>query len=178
MRTLPSSILCCALLSFVPHAVHGQSKPQRTIAITIDDLPAGGANRMSGEELLALTNKLLATLKAKNVPAIGFVNERKLYKTGEAEARIKTMSLWLDNGFELGNHTFGHTSLNRVPLPVWEEEVIRGETVTKMLLAEHQQKLRYFRHPYLDTGRDLQTRREAEAFLVSRGYRIAPVTMD
>jgi peptidoglycan/xylan/chitin deacetylase (PgdA/CDA1 family) len=38
--------------------------------------------------------------------------------------------------------------------------------------------MRYFRHPYLDTGRDLQTRREAEAFLVARGYRIAPVTMD
>jgi peptidoglycan-N-acetylglucosamine deacetylase len=38
--------------------------------------------------------------------------------------------------------------------------------------------MRYLRHPYLDTGRDLQTRREAEAFLVSRGYRIAPVTMD
>ena len=39
-------------------------------------------------------------------------------------------------------------------------------------------KLRYFRHPYLDTGRDLQTRREAEAFLVMRGYTIAPITMD
>lgn len=178
MRTLLFSILCCAFLSFVPPASHGQSKPLRTIAITIDDLPASGANRMSGDELIALTSKLLATLKAKNVPAVGFVNERKLYKTGEADARIKTVSLWLDNGFELGNHTFGHTSLNRVPLPVWEEEVVRGETVTKILLAGHQQKLRYFRHPYLDTGRDLQTRREAEAFLVSRGYRIAPVTMD
>jgi hypothetical protein len=39
-------------------------------------------------------------------------------------------------------------------------------------------KLRYFRHPYLDTGRDLETRRHAEAFLVGRGYRIAPVTLD
>jgi len=39
-------------------------------------------------------------------------------------------------------------------------------------------KLRYFRHPFLDTGRDLQTRRQAEAFLVARGYRIAPVTLD
>jgi len=38
--------------------------------------------------------------------------------------------------------------------------------------------LRYFRHPYLDTGRDLETRRHAEAFLVGRGYRIAPVTLD
>ena len=39
-------------------------------------------------------------------------------------------------------------------------------------------KLRYFRHPFLDTGRDLETRRQAEMFLAQRGYRIAPVTMD
>src|ERR1700726_3045993 len=34
------------------------------------------------------------------------------------------------------------------------------------------------KHMTLDTGRDLQTRREAEAFLVARGYRIAAVTLD
>jgi hypothetical protein len=39
-------------------------------------------------------------------------------------------------------------------------------------------KLRYLRHPYLDAGMDLQTRREAEAFLAQRGYQVAPVTMD
>jgi peptidoglycan/xylan/chitin deacetylase (PgdA/CDA1 family) len=39
-------------------------------------------------------------------------------------------------------------------------------------------KLRYFRHPYLDTGRDLQTRLAVDAFLTARGYRIAPVTLD
>jgi len=133
---------------------------------------------MTGEELLALTTKLVNALRAENVPAIGFVNERKLYKTDETDVRIKTLSLWLDAGFELGNHTFGHASLNRVPLNVCEEEVIRGETVTKLLMYQHHKKLRYFRHPYLDVGRDLQTRREAEAFLVSRGYSIAPVTMD
>jgi len=159
-------------------SVDGQSQPKRTIVLTIDDLPAGNANRMTGEELLSLTTELLATLRAQNVPAVGFVNERKLYKTGETDARIKTLSLWLENGFELGNHTFGHTSLNRVPLQTWQEEVIRGETVTKLLMNEHHQKLRYFRHPYLDVGMDLQTRREADAFLASRGYQIAPVTMD
>lgn len=56
--------------------------------------------------------------------------------------------------------------------------MIRGETVTRILLAQHHMKMRYLRHPYLETGRDLQTRRDAEAFLASRGYRIAPVTMD
>ena len=46
------------------------------------------------------------------------------------------------------------------------------------LLAQHKKQLRYFRYPYLDTGRDLQTRMEADAFLVARGYRLAHVTLD
>src|SRR5215831_6173674 len=155
-----------------------QNPPQREIAITIDDLPAGNANRMTGAEIVEMTTKLLAPLCDQKVPAVGFVNERKLYKLGEVDERIKALNMWLDSGFELGNHTFSHTSLNRAGLKAWEEDVIRGETVTGMLLAQHNQKLRYFRHPYLDTGRDLQTRREAESFLVDRGYRIAPVTLD
>ena len=133
---------------------------------------------MTEAEIVEMTTKLLTTLRDQKVPAVGFVNERKLYKQGEVDDRIKALNLWLDYGFELGNHTFSHFSLNKVTLPAWEDDVIRGETVTRILLARHNMKMRYLRHPYLDTGRDLQTRREAEAFLVGRGYRIAPVTMD
>ena len=86
--------------------------------------------------------------------------------------------MWLDYGFEFGNHTFTHASLNQVGLKAWEDDVIQGESVTRMLLGQRKMKLRYFRHPYLDTGRDLLTRRQAEAFLVERGYRIAPITLD
>jgi peptidoglycan-N-acetylglucosamine deacetylase len=158
--------------------MRAQDPPQREIAITIDDLPAANGNRMTGAEIDELTAKLLSTLKTQKIPAVGFVNERKLYKEGEVDARIKALAMWLDNGLELGNHTFGHTSLNNVTLQAWEDEVIRGETVTRTLQVRHNMKMRYFRHPYLDTGRDLQTRRAAEAFLIGRGYRIAPVTMD
>jgi len=158
--------------------VFAQTAPHRTIAITIDDLPAGAADFMAGVELKDMTAKLLTTLRDQKVPAVGFVNEKKLYKLGEVDDRINALKLWGDYGFELGNHTYAHTSLNRVNLQQWEEDVIRGETVTSVLLGQHNMKMRYFRHPYLDTGRDLQTRRDAEAFLVSRGYRIAPVTMD
>lgn len=173
----------CALISSLcffcfASTLHAQNNPTRYVAITIDDLPAGSANTMTGSEIVEMTTKLLGTLRDQKVPAIGFVNEQKLYKFGEVDDRIKALSLWVDNGFELGNHTFSHASLNRVTLAAWEEEVIRGETVTRMLLAQHNMRLRFLRHPYLDAGRDLQTRREAEAFLSSRGYRIAPVTMD
>ena len=153
--------------------------PDRRIAITIDDLPAGAANSMPAAAITTMTKQLLATLREQKIPVVGFVNERKLYfKWGEVDERIAALNMWLDAGFELGNHTFGHTSLNRASLKEFEDSVVQGESVTRLLLAQHNMKLRYFRHPYLDTGRDLQTRREAEAFLVQRGYRIAPVTLD
>jgi len=152
--------------------------PERQIAITIDDLPAGAANSMSALAITEMTAKLLATLRQQQIPVVGFVNEGKLYKWGEVDERIRALNMWLDAGFELGNHTFGHTSLNKAGLKDFEESVVRGETVTRLLLAQHKMKLRYFRHPYLDVGRDVETRRDAEAFLVARGYRLAPVTLD
>jgi peptidoglycan/xylan/chitin deacetylase (PgdA/CDA1 family) len=152
--------------------------PDRQVAITIDDLPAGAAYSMSAAAITDMTSRLLAILREQKIPAVGFVNEQKLYKLGEVDERIKALSMWVDSGFELGNHTFSHASLNQVGLKAWEDEIVQGETVTRLLLAQHKMKLRYFRHPYLDTGRDLETRREAEAFLVARGYRIAPVTLD
>jgi peptidoglycan-N-acetylglucosamine deacetylase len=156
-----------------------EAQPERRIAITIDDLPAASANSMNAATITAMTKQLLATLREQKIPVVGFVNERKLYfQWGEVNERIAALNLWLDAGFELGNHTYGHTSLNRGSLKEFEDSVIQGESVTRLLLAQHNMKLRYFRHPYLDTGRDLQTRREAEAFLVDRGYRIAPVTLD
>jgi peptidoglycan/xylan/chitin deacetylase (PgdA/CDA1 family) len=152
--------------------------PERQVAITIDDLPAGNAYNMSAADITQMTTKLLAALRQQNIPTVGFVNEKKLYRTGEVDERIKALDMWLDAGMELGNHTFSHTSLNKAGLKAWEDDVIQGESVTRLLLAQHKMALRYFRHPYLDTGRDLQTRRDAEAFLVGRGYRIAPITLD
>ncbi|HEY3974561.1 MAG TPA: polysaccharide deacetylase family protein [Candidatus Sulfotelmatobacter sp.] len=168
----------CLLLLLCAVAISQAAKPDRQVAVTIDDLPAGMADRLPAADITAMTTKLLTTLRDRKVPAVGFVNEKKLYKTGEVDERIKALQMWLDYGFELGNHTFSHASLNQVGLKAWEDDVIQGESVTRILLAQRKMKLRYFRHPYLDTGRDLQTRREAEAFLVERGYRIAPITLD
>ena len=169
---------CLCTFSAGPLVLQAQKQPERQVAITIDDLPAGAANSMTAATISEMTSKLLGTLRDQKVPAVGFINEKKLYKWGEIDDRIKVLRMWLDYGFELGNHTFSHMSLNQAGLKAWEDDVVQGESVTRMLLAEHNQKLRYFRHPFLDTGRDLQTRREAEAFLVARGYRIAPVTLD
>ena len=170
-------IVCMFCLIAASVSLRAATLPDRQVAITIDDLPAG-SNSMSAATISEMTSKLLGTLRDQRIPVVGFVKERKLYKFGEVDERIKALRMWLDYGFELGNHTFSHTSLNQAGLKAWEDDVVQGESVTRLLLAEHNMKLRYFRHPFLDTGRDLETRRDAEAFLVARGYRIAPVTLD
>jgi peptidoglycan/xylan/chitin deacetylase (PgdA/CDA1 family) len=179
MKSLPMLVALCTICFFsISPKAETPQKTDRQVAVTIDDLPAGMADRLPAAEITAMTSKLLSTLRDQKIPVVGFVNEKKLYKPGEIDERIKALQMWLDYGFELGNHTFSHASLNQVGLKAWEDEVIQGESVTRMLLAQRKMKLRYFRHPYLDTGRDLLTRRQAEAFLAERGYRIAPITLD
>ena len=180
MKRLTPLLTAVCLLGFNSAGAIAQSpqKPDRQVAVTIDDLPGGMADRLPAADVTAMTAKLLGTLRDQKIPVVGFVNEKKLYKTGEVDERIKALQMWIDYGFELGNHTFSHASLNVVGLKAWEDEVIQGESVTRMLLAQKKMPLRYFRHPFLDTGRDLQTRRQAEAFLIERGYRIAPITLD
>ena len=150
-------------------AVQVSAAGQREIAVTMDDLPAARFSSTSGDS---------AVFRQQKIPAVGFVNEEKLYKWGEVDQRIKCLQMWLDSGFELGNHTFSHPSLHKVGLKNFEDDVIQGEPVLRLLLAQHNMKLRYFRHPYLESGKDIQTKRDLEAFLSQRGYTIAPVTVD
>ncbi|HYP02315.1 MAG TPA: hypothetical protein VER76_19150, partial [Pyrinomonadaceae bacterium] len=88
------------------------------------------------------------------------------------------LKMWIDAGLELGNHTFGHASFYRTPLEAFQQQVTDGEPVTRSLLAARGMKLRYFRHPFLNTGPDLKTKEAFEKFLAARGYRVAPVTID
>src|SRR5205814_9429392 len=68
--------------------------------------------------------------------------------------------------------------LHAVPAARFEDDVVRGEPVSRGLLEARGLSLRWFRHPYLRTGTDLAIKRRVEAFLAGRGYRIAPVTVD
>jgi peptidoglycan/xylan/chitin deacetylase (PgdA/CDA1 family) len=150
--------------------------PRREIAITFDDLPATFGD---WQRATLVTKKLLQSLKANHVPAIGFVNERKLYLNDELDPRmVATLHSWLDAGFELGNHTYSHIAIDQVPLERYKEDVIRGEVVTRNLLAEKGMALRYFRHTQLRTGPTEEYKKGLSQFLAERGYTVAPVTID
>lgn len=169
-----------AWLSVPPRSLGAADPPpndEHLIAVTIDDLPVNGADDGLAA-LQPMNERLLDALARHAVPAVGFLNEARLYRTGEVDGRIALMRAWLDRGLELGNHSYSHPSLNRIGRAAFEEDVIRGETITRVLQEPRGQKLRYFRHPFLDAGATADDKAGFEDFLARRGYRIAPVTVD
>jgi peptidoglycan/xylan/chitin deacetylase (PgdA/CDA1 family) len=164
----------------VAAVVCGQGKPiQRSVAITVDDLPVV-STRTDLKTRQQITRDLLAHIRKYHIPAIGFVNEGKLYEANGArdEAQIDLLRSWMAAGLELGNHSYSHKSLNQIPLADYEADLIKGEPITRELLAQRGMKLRFFRHPFLHTGRKLEVRDAFNEFLKEHNYRVAPVTFD
>lgn len=150
----------------------------RQIAVTIDDLPVVSP-RKDIKIRQQITKNLLAKIKKANVPAIGFVNENKLYINEKRdEQQVELLRMWLNNGLELGNHTFSHMSLHDNPLDKYEADILKGEIITKELLEANGKKIRFFRHPYLWTGLSLEIKKELGNFLSEHNYTIAPVSID
>jgi peptidoglycan/xylan/chitin deacetylase (PgdA/CDA1 family) len=170
--------LFALLLLFVFAGSAGAQKPRRSIAVTIDDLPVV-TTRKDLPARQEITRNLLSRIAKAKVPAVGFVNEGKLYNNDRrAETEIDLLRLWLDAGLELGNHTFSHKSLNSIELKTYEDEILRGEIITKELLKAKGREIRFFRHPYLQTGLSLEVKTGLDQFLAAHRYIIAPVTID
>ena len=150
---------------------------RRTVAVTIDDLPVTAVSASS--DWGSVTNRLLAALRKHDAPAIGFVNETKLYIGGTLDSgRVALLEEWLGAGLELGNHTFAHRSAHATPLEAYLDGIARGEVVTRALSRRAGRPYRYFRHPQLHTGRSLEYRLAVERFLAAHGLTVAPVTVD
>jgi peptidoglycan-N-acetylglucosamine deacetylase len=165
--------------SSLPHGlVTGvRAQPARQVALTFDDLP--GVSRPSSLAILEDINaRLLATLRVSRASAVGFVNESGVDVEGEREARAELLRSWLRAGMALGNHTYAHLGLNDTPLAEYQEDVLKGERITRPLVSASGRELVWFRHPFTHTGPTLEIRTTFERFLLERGYRIAPFTIE
>jgi len=149
----------------------------RTMALTFDDLPkAQDSTNLEGTR--RTTDAILAALKAHSAPAVAFVNEQKLYDGIHlVPERVALLRSWVAAGVPLGNHTYSHIDINRVPIEKYQNDIIRGEKTWTRLMRGHSTE-KWFRHPYTHTGPTRETRAALEKFLASRGYRIAPFTIE
>ena len=171
--------VCWCLFVILTFSRVSAGEPVRFVSVTIDDLPV--VTRQKTEKARrSITNRLLRHIGRSGAPVTGFVNERKLFRDdGERDSeQIGYLRLWLENGCDLGNHTYSHLSLHDSDFASYSTEILKGEIVTKELLKEYGKKMTYFRHPYLATGLDLETKKQVADFLTENRYTIAPVSID
>ena len=154
--------------------------PERLMAITVDDLPY--MHLGSPDTYLASarrsTLEILRVLRAHGAPAVGFVNEGKLWAPGQREERIALLKQWVDAGMTLGNHTYSHPDFNTQTVEQFQREIINGEKITRELMRSRGPYHLYFRHPMTHTGDTKEKKEAIELFLTARGYEVTPHTIE
>jgi peptidoglycan/xylan/chitin deacetylase (PgdA/CDA1 family) len=169
-------LLAFFILFFVGLQLSGQKKQ---VCFSFDDLPVvsyGITDTCFQKELM---NKLINSLKSNKIPAIGFVNEKKLYaKDAIDPTQIGILKSWVNNGLDLGNHTYSHPDYNTLSFKEYSQDILKGETISKEILSSGNKSLKYFRHPYLHVGNTKEKADSLDNFLLQKGYKVAPVTID
>ena len=149
----------------------------REVAITIDDLPRGGdGGGRTFADIRAMTERLLAPFREQTIPLTGFVHPGRTELAAPDLRRI--LELWLEAGADLGNHTWSHADLNRVPVAEYEQDILKAEATLRPMVEARGKKLEFFRYPMLHAGPTAETKRAIEEFLAAHHYKNAPVTFD
>ncbi|MES2392462.1 MAG: polysaccharide deacetylase family protein [Acidobacteriota bacterium] len=158
------------------------SAQTRTVAITVDDLPCancsprtpGGASQPS--LMLDTNRRLVASLQRAHIPVTGFVVTHIATQAGNTGTAA--LQLWLNAGFDLGNHTDTHPSFADLTIEQEEAEILRADAVLRPLLAPHHRQPEFFRFPYNSTGETQPKHDALAAFLTAHGYAVATCTID
>jgi peptidoglycan/xylan/chitin deacetylase (PgdA/CDA1 family) len=154
MRVCAALVVCCG-------AALAQ---QRTVAITLDDLPFVGPPAAA----TVGNHALVDALQSHHVPATAFVIRQSVEQLGAEGTRI--LDEWRKAGFDLGNHSYSHTNMDDLTVPEIEQEIVRGETGLG--------KPRFFRFPANHTGDTKEKHDAVAAFLAKRGYALATCTIE
>lgn len=69
-----------------------------------------------------------------------------------------------------GTHTYSHESPNALGAEAYIADIVRGEPVTTGLLRPYGRRLRWFRHPYLETGFPASVKRTIDGWEFAEPY--------
>lgn len=144
---------------------------KKEIALTIDDLPFVGSTHNKPGNLRRERerfNRMLQALIDAKIPATGFVIAGTIEKD-----QWELLANFKKHGFEIANHTYSHSNLNVTSSARYIRNIERADEVLKPLMTSP----KFFRYPYLAEGRG-RKKQEVIDYLNSKGYIIAPVTID
>lgn len=134
----------------------------KTIAITIDDLPFVGEYRNFH------LNMMIDALKEHQIPATGFIIGSEVRNDN-----WEILRKFRDAGLGLGNHTFTHINLNKVETKAYINDIKQADQLLLPVLTEP----KYFRYPYLAMSSG-EKRNKILCYLSKKNYHVAPITID
>lgn len=156
-----------------------QLAQNKNVCFSFDDLPVVNYGMTDTTFQKILLENLILNLNKYKIPAIGFVNENKLYDDDTINPfQVSLLKEWVKNGFDLGNHTFSHLDYNKVNFFNFTKDLLKGENISKQILNKENKSLKYFRHPFLHMGNTKEKADSLNDFLHNNSYKTAPVTID
>jgi peptidoglycan-N-acetylglucosamine deacetylase len=167
MKTL--ILLALGLLSVIPAGAQ-----QRSVAITIDDVPNVHLYKADG-----YSSRLLKRLDTLDIPVAIFINEANLVQTSALDRNKQLLKSWLTKDFiTAGNHSYSHPNYGEIGFEAFKEEVTKGEVLTKAYLKGTGKKLEYFRFPFNAMGKDSAQHVQMRDFLRTKNYISTPFTVE
>lgn len=176
---LGSLLLLAATGAASPPAVrHVPQEPnERTVAITIDDLPYTGSPDDMGRARWVV-EAMTAALEAHDAPAEGFVTGARVWVDGQVDERLELLRMWRDAGVGLGGHGFHHLPFETTPYVEYLDDVISGLRYPIEIMSEIGESVRYYRHPFNQTGPDADSKQRFIDDLAERGIGPVPFTVE
>src|SRR5262249_19672252 len=144
------------------------------LLVTVDDLPLG-SNRLHPDpaERERITRGLLDVLRRHHIQAVGLVT----WNNVQTPAGEGLLDLWLQEGHELGNHTYAHLDYSRTSVDEYLADVEKGRATLAAFLEKRGRPLRFFRFPFLREGDTEEKLAHMREWLARTGQRNLPVTI-
>jgi len=144
-----------------------KAKGGRQIALTFDDAPRDGTEHLSGRER---TRQLVEKLEqANSPPVIFFSTAGRVDEEGDARMRA-----YQDAGHYIGNHSYSHQRIDSLGIDGFVADLVKAHD----LLSQYENFVPLFRFPFLDEGKDEETRDRLRRELNALGYNNGYVTVD
>ena len=152
---------------------------QHIVCFSVDDMPVVNYGINDTTYQGELFDGLVSAFNRNHIPAIGFVNEKKVWnEAGEITFQVNLLNRWINSGLELGNHSYSHYDYNEISCKDFTDDILKGETILRKLLLANNKQLKYFRHPFLHIGNTKDKADSLAEFLSAHNYTTAPVTID
>ncbi len=165
-RAILIAVFCFSVIS--------SEAQQKSIAITIDDVPNTRIYAVDGYDA-----RLLKNLDFLNIPFTAFFNTGLVYKTDSIKKNLQLLEDWCAHPNSIiGNHTYSHSRYSDVGFESFEADVRKGEEEIKSCALKYGKELKYFRFPYNDMGSDARQHAQVDSLFNTMNYISAPFTVE